>query len=453
MTGRMVALAIVLSLLASLSMAGILPAANAVPQPYFTAFGSWGVNSTAIVASPGSSDVPLTVELVYEGPLQLYNVSATLEPSYPLVSVRGQGNVSEFVPVLEPGKELQLVGIFNVSKSAQVGVYNETIHVSYVELAQIPGTDTEVALSGSEDVNFSVPILGHSDVRLAGFTTYPPVIYAGDMAGELEVVLVNYGNVAAEGVNVTIDFGAPLAPLYPRSNSAFIAYMPPGEPVNLTFPFSIGNATENVLVYPLGYLAVPEPVNSTAILNISYAAGSSEVDIPIEIAPSAHFVYTGIAHGSAASGASDSYVTVTLLNVGGAEAKYVTVTLLTGPVFSPYAPSSENPIIAAESINYSLGNVAPGSAANVTYLVDVASGLRPGTYYLPLLVTWYQPPTMQQMHQVIEVPISVVAPFSLTSLSALHEDPASSLLILYGASIAVIVVLIAMVLVGRRRRP
>ncbi|MGC8613328.1 MAG: COG1361 S-layer family protein [Conexivisphaera sp.] len=453
-TGRMVALAIMLlSLSISLPAAGIPLVARAAPQPYFAAFGTWGVNSTAIAASPGSSDLPLTVELVYEGPLQLYNVSATLEPSYPLVSVRGQGNVSEFVPVLEPGNELRLVGFFNVSRSAQVGVYNETIHISYVELAQVPGTGAEVALSGSEDVNFSVPILGHSDVRMVGFTTYPPVIYAGDAAGELEVILVNYGNAAAEGVNVTVNFGAPLAPLYPGSNSAFIAYMPPGEPVNLTFPFSIGNATESVLVYPLGYLAVPEPMNSTATLNVSYTAGSSEIDIPIEIAPSAHFIYTEVVHGSTASGASDSYVTVTLLNAGGAEAKYATVTLLTGPVFSPYAPSSENPIIAAESINYSLGNVAPGSVVNFTYLVDIASGLRPGTYYLPLLVTWYQPPTMQQMHQVIEVPISVVAPFSLTSLSALRaNDAASSIAILYSVSVAVIVVLIAMVFVGRRRR-
>ncbi|MGC8773191.1 MAG: hypothetical protein ACP5RJ_07015 [Conexivisphaera sp.] len=153
-------------------------------------------------------------------------------------------------------------------------------------------------------------------MRLVGFTTYPPLIYAGDTAGELEVILVNYGDAAAEDVN------------------------------------------------------------STATLNISYTAGSGEMDIPIEIAPSAHFVYTRVVHGSTASGASNSYVTVTLLNAGGAEAKYATVTLLTSPIFSPYAPSSENPIIAAESINYSLGNVAPGSAVNVTYLVDIASGLK-----------------------------------------------------------------------------
>jgi hypothetical protein len=108
------------------------------------------------------------VELVYEGPLQLYNVSATLEPSYPLVSARGRGNVSELVPVLEPGNELRLIGFFNMSRSAQVGVYNETIHVSYVELAQIPGTGAEVALSGSEDINFSVPILDIGRIRSSG---------------------------------------------------------------------------------------------------------------------------------------------------------------------------------------------------------------------------------------------------------------------------------------------
>mgnify|MGYP001772920067 CR=1 FL=1 len=421
--------------------------ASAAPQPYFSAYGFWGVNSTALLASPGSSDLPLTVVLVYEGPFQLYNVSATLEPGYPLIPARGQGNVSAFLPAMGPGDELRLTGFFNVSPSAQVGVYNESVRVSYVELVRLPSTGEEVALRGSEDVNFSLPVLGSSEVRLAGFYTYPPVIYAGEEAGELRVVLVDYGDAAAEGVNVTVDFGAPLAPLYPGSNSAFVAYMPPGEPVNLTFPFSIGNASEEEFVRPLGYVSVPEPLNATAVLRIHYSAGSSEFEVPIEIAPSAHFVCAGVDHGPTSSGTSDTYVTVTLLNAGGAEAKYVTVTLLTGPVFSPYAPSSENPIIAAESINYSIGTVGPGAAANVTYLVDVAPGLRPGTYYLPLLVTWYQPPTMQQMHQVIEVPIQVTAPFSLPSIKNSYYSTA----ILYGAAAAVVAVLAAMAVVGRRR--
>ncbi len=420
-----------------LLIASVLVAPPSLPQsPYFRAVATWGSPSSPLLVAPGSSNVPLTIQLIYEGPVNLYNVTASLELGYPLAPAWGQGNVTAYAPILEPGGELVLSGFFNVSGSAHVGVYNGTVRVSYVEVVQGP-LGEEVPLAGSEEINFSLPVIGYSGVRIVGFYTSPPVIYAGDSAGELTVVLVNYGNAPAEDVNVTASFSPPLSPLYPGSNSAFIAYMPPGEPVNLTFPFSVSGA-------PYGSATI-----SSAEINVSCSSCSAELSVPLEIAPSAHFEASGVAHGAMAPGSSDSYVTITLVNSGGAEAKYLTATLLTGPAFSPYAPSSENPIIAAESVNYTLGDVMPGGSVNVTYVVDVASGLRPGTYYLPLLLTWYQPPTMQPMHQVIEVPITVTSPFSLPSLASLTSGEGRGL-VPYAAAIAVIAVLLAMVLVGRK---
>jgi len=77
----------------------------------------------------------------------------------------------------------------------------------------------------------------------------------------------------------------------------------------------------------------------------------------------------------------------------------------------------------------------------------VSSGIKPGTYYLPLLLTWYQPPTMQVMHQVVLVPLSVSSGLQLKLPSG-----SSSNLALYVIAAVVVIILIVMAVVGARRR-
>jgi len=165
--------------------------------------------------------------------------------------------------------------------------------------------------------------------------------------------------------------------------------------------------------------------------------------VPIEVMPSANFTLSSESYATMNPGSSGTYVSLQVENSGNAEAKFVTATMLFNPVFTPYAPSSENPIIAAESINSTLGNMLPGQISNATYVVSVSSGLKPGVYYLPVLISWYQEPTMQQMHQIIEVPIRVSPAFSLF-------DGSNSTVLIIAA--VVIVLLAVMVFLGRRRK-
>ncbi|MGC8557798.1 MAG: COG1361 S-layer family protein [Nitrososphaeria archaeon] len=393
----------------------------AAQSQYFAASSYWGFNSTVLTAYPGAYNMPLTVQVRYIGPVTLYNVSLKVVPGFPITPARGQGNITLSIPEITPGTTLTLFGLFNVSPRASTMVYNESIKASYTVLGP-QGIEP-----GSQLVNFSLPVTGFYGIKLAGFRTCPAVIYSGERAGELKAFLVNYGNVQVQNLSVSITYHGPLAPLYAGSSSAFIAYLPPGQPINLTFPFSLESS---------------EAGNYSSTIFVSSTAGSWNITVPIEVLPSANFTLSSESYGAVNSGSSDAYVTIQIENSGSAEARFVTATMLFNPVFTPYAPSSENPIIAAESVNSTLGNMIPGQLSNATYVISVSSGLKPGTYYLPILISWYQEPTMQLMHQVIEVPIKISPAFSLFDGSSL---------ILTVAAI-VIAVLAVMVVLGRRRK-
>jgi hypothetical protein len=415
-------------------------------KPTFTAISFWGINeSHALMAFPGGSLLPLTVVIYYLGPVNLYNVSVTFKPSYPLELVRGQPKPSAFSPLLQPGAALRLVSLYNVSSNATVGIYNETLDIKYYVQVPTPTGGTTL-IEGSQEVQFQVAITGYSKIAIVGYSTYPNVIYAGDLAALLQAYLINEGNVVAPNVTVKVIPTWPLSLLYPNMSVIRLGYLPPGRVVNVTAPLSIANVSE-IASYPFGYFRVPEPFNATVYLNVSYAGGSALIPITVYVRPSAHFAVINVYHGDLSVGSSNVYVTVELADVGLDNASYVTATLLPNPIFTPYVPSSENPLLAVDFMNESLGSLTSGSYANVTFVVSVSSGIKPGTYYLPLLLTWYQPPTMQVMHQVVLVPLSVGSGLQLKLPSG-----SSSNLALYVIAAVVVIILIVMAVVGARRR-
>ncbi|MGC8569068.1 MAG: COG1361 S-layer family protein [Nitrososphaeria archaeon] len=403
--------------------------AIAQPQPVFQVYAYWGSQQHPILAYPGASGLPLVLQIIYLGPTSIYGVNVTYSPGYPLQAVRGEGNISVLIPELQPGQQITLFGYFGVSPNATDGLYEQSVNVTYSLPAQVPGVG-EVMLRGSEVVSFRVAVLGAPRVSLSGFITRPPAIYAGDTAGALTVFLTNSGNVTAQGLNVSAEFSWPLSPLRAGS-SYYIAYLPPGDVINLTFPFSVS--------YQAG---VPQPFNTTVLIRVRCGAGTSSFAVPVEVMPAAYFNVSAVTPQSLSPGSSGVPITFTVTNVGSAEAKFASATMLFSTIFTPYAPSSENPLIAAESVNYTLGSVRPGVSENVTYVISVASGLRPGVYEIPFLITWYQPPTMQQMHQVVFVRVSIRP-------SGLFDGSSG---ILYVTAAAVIAVLLAMAAIGLRRR-
>ena len=422
--------------------------AETIPlKPSFIAYSYWGTNGSQIIAYPGASFLPLTITITYLGPYTLYNVTINSTISYPLTLSKGDSTPSLYIPVLTPGTTLRLFGLFNISNTSHDGIYNETLNIKYTTFETIPQTNQTIPITQFTTTKYSVPILGYVDLKLAGFKTTPPVIYAGDTAAILTVYLVNQGNVIASNVSAYLYTPSQLSPLYLSSNKINIGYLPIGTPINISFPLEIQNITTTVsLIEPYKTMQIPAPFNTTAILVVKGNDINESFDIPIEVKPSAYFVTTQIYHNSLTPGESNTYLTISLINVGGVTSKFVTVTLLPNPIITPYVSSSINPLIGVETINYTVGDIPSDTAFNVTFVVSSSSGISPGTYYIPIAITWYQPPTMTPMHQIIEIPITISSSFSL------NLSKASSIDVLYLVAIIVIIILIVMAIIGVRRR-
>jgi hypothetical protein len=416
-------------------------------KPTFTAISYWGLNSSQpLQASPGSSFLPLTVVIYYLGPVELFNITAYVKSSYPLTLVKGEPAPEAFVPLLEPGGSMRLVSLYNVSSNATPGVYNVTVNLTYYIEERLPTGET-VTVKGTSSLPVEVAITGYSKVVVVGYSTYPEVLYASENAAILKIYLENEGNSLASNVTVKVEPQSPLSMLYPNMSTIKLGYLPPGHIVNLSVPLTIANVTQ-ITSYSFGYFSVPKPLNATVYINVTYSGGYYLAPISLYLRPSAYFAAINAYHSPISVGASNVYVTVELANVGYGKAEYVTATLLPNPIFTPYVPSSENPLLAVDFMNESVGNLNSGEVQNVTFVISVSSGIRPGTYYLPLMLTWYQPPTMQAMHQIILVPVKVGAGFQL-SMPSLSS---SSNTILYVIAAVVIIILVAMAVVGTRRR-
>ena len=450
MTHARVIAAGLLGIAAVMALAALLPVTSAqapssLPRPVFVAVARWGFNTTTLQAYPGASFLPLTVTLLYEGPVTLYDVNVTLNVTYPLSPVQGEPTPELTLLELQPGQEVTLAGLFNVSPSVSPGAYNETLDVAY--LVEVPTPSGSVYVKGVEQVRFAVPITGYPNPVLVGFSTTPSLVYAGMTAGALKVYISNRGTAPAVNVTAYLNLSSPLYPLYPGSNVIHIAYLPPGYVVNLTFPFGVSNMTETSTT-SFGSFAVPEPVNVTLYLTLVGDGFREAFPITVSIAPSAYFVYVKSYHPRLAPGSSNEYITLTIGNAGTGEGEFVTASLLPNPVFTPYISSSENPVLAVSLWNYTVGSVRPGSEFNVTFVISVSSAVRPGTYYLPILITWLQPPTMQAMHEVVLVPVNVTP--STTVLSAISSMSTTELVLL-GVAVIVVIIIVIMAALGRRR--
>ncbi|MGC8572841.1 MAG: COG1361 S-layer family protein [Caldisphaera sp.] len=417
-------------------------------KPSFVAYSYWGTNESHMLAYPGGSFLPLTITITYLGPYTLYNVTINSTISYPLILSKGETTPSLYIPVLNPGTTLKLFGLFNISYNSEDKIYNQTLNIKYTLFETIPQTNKTIPIIKYMTLNYSVPILGYVNLKLAGFKTTPSVIYAGDTAAVLTVYLVNEGNVIASNVSAYIVTPPQLSPLYPGSNTINIGYLPPGTPINISFPLEIKNVTSSIrLLQPYETVQIPAPFNAMVILVVKGNNIDEYFDIPVDVKPSSYFVVSNVYHNTFTQGESNTYITVSLINLGNSVAKFTTVTLLPNPIITPYVSSSINPLIGAETINYTVGDVPSGGAFNVSFVISASSGISPGNYNIPIAITWYQPPTMTPMHQIIEVPITISSSFSLNSLGKLN-----SFTILYVIAAIVIIILVVMAIIGLRRR-
>lgn len=407
----------------------VAPQASAqASQPSFEATAVWGSPQSPLLAAPGSTSLPLYVVVTNLGPVQAYDVVAMFESSYPLTPVKGVGGeLSVRLPVLPAGSSASIVGYYNVSPNATPGVYYETLVVGY-SLGNQNYTET---------LRVGVPILGQPNIQLAGFSYSPIRIYPGYPFAELSVVLVNTGTATASSVSLNLTTRYPVYPAYNGSGQVAVGYLPVGEPATFSFALGIYNTSR--------------PINTTLTLTVSYNGGRAQsFQIPFTEWPKAVLQVVAVSTPTVRIGDGADYVTVTVKNVGGAPAQYLTFTLLPSNVFRPSVPSSENPLLALSAVNETVGTLMPGQSANITYVIQVSSNIRPGTYTLGLLATWRQQGATQVFAQQITVPLSVHRTLLGDLAHSLLGSP-DPLLLFETLLIVVLVVLLVAVAAARRR--
>lgn len=137
-------------------------------------------------------------------------------------------------------------------------------------------------------------------------------------------------------------------------------------------------------------------------------------------------------------GASKVPITITIMNEGGpVEAKNIMVTISTGQVIQPHV-SSSNPLSALTASQAFIGDLKPGQEINVTFLVDVDSNARPGSYPLVLTFIWNQTGSLYPLAESVTTYVTV--------------KPAPNVLLWIVLILIIIVIVIGIIAAIRRRR-
>ncbi len=430
---RRKALILLLFVLVSLSFVMVTQGAHAVVielQPSFQTTALWGSPQSPLLAAPGSTSLPLYVSVTNLGPEELYSVVMRLQPSYPLVPIKGvPGNITLRLPALPVGSTVALVGYFNISPSIQPGVYNQTLLVDYMV-----GNQTY-----SQTLNIGVPILGEPKIQLAGFSYNPIRVYPGYPYAELTAILVNTGTATASSVSVELNISYPVYSIYNGSESQTVGYMPVGTPVALNFILGVYNTSS--------------AVNTSLILIVRYNQGQTQrFSVPFIEYPKAALSIVGVTSPTVRVGDEADYVTLTVKNTGDVPAQFLTFTLLPSDVFQVSVPSSENPLLALSAVNVSVGTLMPGQEANITYIIQVNSNIKHGVYPLSVVATWRQPGATQPFIQELTVPIQVHRTLIQSFLHSFENLNSNPVLVLETLLIIILIIIVIAIAVRLRTR-
>lgn len=388
-----------------------------------------GFEATAIIGTPDNviqalpgSYVPLTVYLTNYGNTPVLNVTVTLMSLPPqLVPV----NVTQHIPALPPGQPVPVTFYVYVPRYVPQGNYTVELRVDY--------------FTGVDDViNATLIVPQEPIVYIQSIATNPPEVFQSYPMCQLILSIVNIGSGIAYNAKLFIN-GSGITLLV--SNPLILGAIPPGQPVQLTVPISLpdllGNYTVNVtIVYNGGesmrsYLLDIRPKANLAVVSVNYPQP------PNPSLSNLGALLSTITSPTLSPGASKVPITITIINEGPVEAKNVMVTISTGQVIQPHV-SSSNPLSALTASQAFIGDLRPGQEINVTFLVDVDSSARPGSYPLVLTFVWNQTGSLYPLTESVTTYVTV--------------KPAPNILLWIVFLLIIIVIIIGVIAAVRRRR-
>ncbi|WP_338599403.1 hypothetical protein V6M85_09870 [Sulfolobus tengchongensis] len=368
----------------------------------------WGAISSPITVSPGETQVPLTILLKNTGDVNILNATLDFQNvEYPLVFHQTVAQIG----IIPAGQENYATVTVSVYPNATPGVY------------YIPAT----LYYFNHETTITIPVIISSPNISVNVVTIPPQIFPSYFDVRLLVILTNFGSGIAENANVSIQ--SPFEII--SSNPIHLGALPIGVPVNGTFLINIPNDT----------------VPKTYIINITvtYDGGKVTYRYPLQIYPKANLIVVGVSYPTLSAGDSSVPITVTLKNTGNATAKNVIIRLGTSNVIYPHV-SSSNPLQALTASEVFAGDIQPGQAINVTFIVDVSSGASSGTYPLAIALVWNQTGALFPFEQSDTFYVTISPPLYVQ----IFKSPVDIAVIV--AVIVVIIVAIVIMLRVRNKR-
>jgi len=303
-----------------------------------TAQGVWGSLNSPLVVAPGETNLPLSIILVNEGNVEGYNVSITLNSTYPIKFEQKKVDIG-YLPIGQPITATIYASIYN---NASEGVYNIPITINYFK-------------NSNEKTLISVPINGYENFSISalwGTQSSPMTASPGSENLPLTFIVKNLGNVLASNVSI---FLKQAYPLKISQKYVSIGIIPAGEYNLATITASVySNVTPGIYYIPVILHYFETNVTQYVPLLIS----SPKITINILTLPPQIF-----------PGFYDVRVSAIVLNYGNGIAENSTVSL-----------SSPFPIVSSN--NVSLGAIPIGVPENVTFLINVPNSTPAGNYIL-----------------------------------------------------------------------
>ncbi|MDA4122194.1 MAG: NEW3 domain-containing protein [Thaumarchaeota archaeon] len=348
-------------------------------DPFSVTGANWGTPGSPISVYPGDQDVPLTVTLLFSGPCTspqtTFYLGLTQGPNtIPFVGLNGVQEPEDVSLNISPNTLVTETYYLNVDQNALTGL---TYYIPLIiDYSNNTSTDIVTQTTQASGGPLTAPIPLYGPVQLS-FGATPTNLVPGEV-NNVTITITNTGSAVSGPVStaVTAPTGVTLF-----NQLATTTAVDPGSSVQQALQVFVPASMSGgafVLTFTAKYLDAYSN-SQTATQTIGFTATAS--------VETSSFVVEGATWGSSGSttsplpGAQDTPLAVSLQYLGSAPE-----TSLQGTVQLPSGMTNLNG--GGTAVAYSAATTNQYGAVTLTFYIDIASTVGPGSYNFTLSLVW-----------------------------------------------------------------
>jgi len=344
----------------------------------------------SIVAHPvtlaPNSVTPVLFDIMNNGVQPLHNLQ--------IVSASGGGYSSTNTPIW-----IGDLGIHD-TKSVVLKIYptNSTLSLQIPIAIKYDAYGTSL----SETYQTGIPLENLPDFKINSVMVTPTLIYPGDTADRINVLIFNLG-LGANDVYATLNLPHDLSPAWGNATTAYFGRINTFQTVTASFYINVDS----------------NAVSGNYPMTLSIVDGNQVTKLPVNfvVSPTAQFQLVSVDDSQLYPGANGVPFKATIKNTGSITAQTVTTKLLAGNALPGVKSSTITTVGNIENV----GNVLPGQTFTTTFYVNLEPTLASGDQSNSLEIDWSQNST------------SLSNPFVQTLAVPYHVAQGPSYLLYYNA--------------------